>query len=437
VKDLKGAIDALSLVRPGPAGAGMKDAYIRRSHGQEDVEYIHPRLEPILKDRYGVLLYEEDVMAVGATLTGGDLADGDLLRRAIKKSNGDRGALRAEFLKKARNSGVQGNAAQAAWVQIEKFAKYGFCRAHASGYGVLAWRSTLLKARYPAQYFCAIMNNHAGMYPSRVHLEESRRMGVHVLPPCVNTSRDEFVTEGLHCIRVGLSRVGGLTERTREAIHAVRKRRPFASLGDFLRRVPLAFKEAEALILAGSFAFTGRTRPELLYRLRVGFDGARKVAKRGGESLFTGDLCPAEDTRLKEYDLPTLIRHEAEILGLFVSGHPIASIRRHLPGDMVTTQDFADHAGRTVTVAGILSARRKTRTETKGELMEFVTLEDEFGLVECTLFPSVYRRCGGNFRTVGPYVARGKVEDRFGSCTLTVDRIEVWKGKDRDRSDGP
>jgi DNA polymerase III alpha subunit len=326
---------------------------------------------------------------------------------------------------------VEASVAETAWVQLEKFAKYGFCRAHASGYGVLAWRSTLLKTRYPAPYYCSIMNNHAGMYPSRVHLEESRRMGVRVLPPCVNTSGDEFVTEGLHAIRVGLSWVRGLTERVREKIHAERGRRPFASLGDFLRRVPVAFKEVEALILAGAFTFTGRTRPELLYRLRVGFDGAREEAKRGGDTLFTGDLCPGSETTLPEYDLPTLLRHEGETLGLFVSGHPLAAIRDRLPSIVVPTKDFDDHAGRRVAVAGILSARRKTRTETKGELMEFVTLEDEFGLVECTLFPSTYRRWGGNFRTVGPYLAEGKVEDRFGSCTLTVDRIEVWDGEGR------
>jgi DNA-directed DNA polymerase III PolC len=424
VKDLAGVIDALSLVRPGPAGAGMKDAYIRRAHGAEPVTVLHERLAPILQERFGILLYEEDVMAVAAALTGGDLADGDLLRRAIKRAGGEaRDRLQETFVAQAVRTGVGPKVARAAWAQLDQFAKYGFCRAHASGYGVLAWRSTLLKARYPVPYFCAIMNNHAGMYPSRVHLEEAKRMGVRVLPPCVNVSRDDFTTEGTDAIRVGLLRVQGLTERAREGIHLARRRRPFASLGDFLRRVPVAFKEAEALILAGAFGFTGRTRPELLYLLRVNFEGERREAKRGNDTLFAEDFPPGGKVRLKEYDPWTRLRLEAEVLGLFVDGHPMAVLRPRFPEEVLPTKDLASASGRRAAVAGILAARRKTRTESKKEIMEFVTLEDEFGLAECTLFPKTFRRFGGRFQTMGPYLAEGKVENRFGSATLTVERI--------------
>ena len=132
-------------------------------------------------------------MAVSAALTGGSLADGDLLRRAIKKTEGEeRERLRREFVRRAGASGVSARDAEAVWVHLEKFAMYGFCRAHASGYGVLAWRSAILKARFPVEYYCAVMNNHAGMYPSRVHLEEAKRMAPPGFTFCT-TNMGEYV----------------------------------------------------------------------------------------------------------------------------------------------------------------------------------------------------------------------------------------------------
>jgi DNA polymerase III alpha subunit len=402
----------------------MKDAYVRRAHGDEPVAHLHPRLEPILNERFGILLYEEDVMACAAALTGGTLADGDLLRRAIKKSGKEeRARLKAEFVRRARASGVRGRDAEAVWTHLEKFAEYGFCRAHAAGYGVLAWRSALLKARYPAAYACAVMNNHAGMYPARVHLEEAKRMGVRVRPPCVNASADGFSLDADGSLRVGLARVHGLAERTRERIFEARDRKPFASLAGFLRRVPAAFREVEALVLGGAFDFTGRTRPELLYRLRVLFECEREEGRRRHGALFGEDLCPGAGLRLPQYDPWTLLRREGEVLGLFAGDHPMAVLRPDLPPGTVPAARLPDHAGKRVAVAGILSARRGTRTARTKEKMAFVTLEDESGLVECTLFPRAYRRWGGRFRSAGPFLASGRVEDRFGSCTLSADAV--------------
>ncbi len=425
VKDLDATIDALSLVRPGPAGAGMKEAYVRRASGAEPVVYPHPRLANLLAGRFGVLLYEEDVMAAVAALTDGTLAEGDLVRRAVAKSEGeeDRRALRADFLRRARACGVDGAGAEAVWGQVVKFAKYAFCRAHAAGYGVLAHRSAALKARFPTAYACAVMNNHAGMYPSRVHLEEARRRGVGILPPDVNLSADRFVTEGGDAVRVGLSRVRALSRRTREAMYAERGRRPFESLGDFLRRVPVSWPEAENLIRAGAFSFTGRTRPELLYRLRVAFPGARREAGRGGGHLFSGDLCPAEGMRLPEYDPLAVLRLELESLGLFVSGHPMRALRGHLDGKAVSAVALGGLSGRRASVAGLLSARRSTRTEKGDRLMGFATLEDETGLCECTFFPASWKRCKPLLRGLGPFLAKGRVEDHFGAVSLTVEGL--------------
>jgi DNA-directed DNA polymerase III PolC len=433
VRDLEGTIDALSLVRPGPAGSGMKDAYVRRAAGLEPDPALPEAVAAVIGKRHGVLLYEEDVMACAAALTGGTLADGDLLRRAIAKGKQDKNLLRKEFLRKAIGSGADPDVAAEVWAQMEKFSSYAFCRAHAAGYGVLAHRSAAMKARFPAQYACAVMNNHAGMYPSRVHFEEAKRTGVRTLPPCVNRSGDAFETEGPDAIRVGLGRVRSLTERTREALIAERARRPFESLGDFLRRVRAAYRETEALVRAGAFGFTGLTRPELLYRLRAASGGERKGSKPEGETFFRGDLCPAEDLRLPEYDPWKVLELEEETLGLFVSGHPMALLKPKLGGKTVAAAELGSRAGKRAAVAGVLSAHRRAWTAKKKEEMEFATLEDETGLAECTLFPAAFQRFGGRFRSIGPYFAEGRVEDRAGSATLTVSRIVRIDREGRER----
>ena len=196
-RDLDGAIAALSLIRPGPAGSGMKERFIRRARGLEPVEFLDPRLAEPLGDTYGVMLYEEDVMAVSAALAGLSLADGDMLRRAVAgiESPEDEEALRRVFVARAERNDTSPAVAAQAWSEIRRFAAYAFCKAHASGYGVLAWQGSWLKAHHPAAFAVAILNNHTAMYDQRVHLEDARRHGVEIRLPCVNRSGAEFTLE--------------------------------------------------------------------------------------------------------------------------------------------------------------------------------------------------------------------------------------------------
>jgi DNA polymerase III alpha subunit len=178
--DLDGSIAALSLIRPGPAGSGMKDRFIRRVRGREPIDHLDPRLAPLLESTYGVLLYEEDVMAVGAGLAGLTLAEGDLLRRAIAEmeSEGEEADVRATWIDRAIRNGTTPAVAEAVWKELRRFGAYAFCKAHASGYGVLAYQGAYLKAHHPAAFAVAILNNHTAMYEQRVHLEDARRHGV-------------------------------------------------------------------------------------------------------------------------------------------------------------------------------------------------------------------------------------------------------------------
>ncbi|HEY6865670.1 MAG TPA: DNA polymerase III subunit alpha, partial [Candidatus Eisenbacteria bacterium] len=196
---LEETIAAVALIRPGAAESGMKELFCRRHRGLEPASFAHPRLEAVLGARHGVMLYEEDVMCVAAAVAGLSLAEGDDLRRAISAARGDEEfrALERGFVARCGASGVEPATALAVWRDLTRFAAYAFCKAHAAGYGTLGWQCAALKARFPAEYAVGVLNHHAGMYPTWVHVEDLRRHGVEFRPPCVNASAwDTTLEEG-------------------------------------------------------------------------------------------------------------------------------------------------------------------------------------------------------------------------------------------------
>ncbi|HEY3216002.1 MAG TPA: DNA polymerase III subunit alpha [Candidatus Eisenbacteria bacterium] len=202
-RTLDETIAAVALVRPGPAESGMKEAFCRRHRGLEPAAFLHPRLEPALRATHGVMLYEEDVMCVAAALSGLALADGDELRRAISAARSDEEfrALERGFVARAAAAGVEAEVAGAVWRELARFAAYAFCKAHAAGYGALAYQSAYLRAHFPTEYAVGVLNHHAGMYATWVHVEDLRRLGVRFLAPCVqrsgwNTVLEEVSAEG-------------------------------------------------------------------------------------------------------------------------------------------------------------------------------------------------------------------------------------------------
>src|SRR6185503_19570938 len=201
---LADTVAAVALVRPGPSESGMKEAFCRRRRGLEPVTYPHERLRDALAETEGILLYEEDVMRVAAALCGLPLAEGETLRRAIAHARGDEEFrfLERGFLAQAARAGVGEEDAHKVWRELSRFAAYAFCKAHAAGYGQLAWQSAALKCRFPAEWAVGILNHHAGMYPTWVHVEDLRRGGIHrapvtFLPPCVERSSWDTTLEPL------------------------------------------------------------------------------------------------------------------------------------------------------------------------------------------------------------------------------------------------
>ncbi|RPJ40864.1 MAG: hypothetical protein EHM19_12990, partial [Candidatus Latescibacterota bacterium] len=417
---MAGTIDAHSLIRPGPASSGMKEAFVRRAHGLEPVSVPHPAMAELLAESHGVLLYEEDVMAVASRIAGITLEEGDLLRRKISKARDEESmrALADGFLARAIRRGVHPKAAKEIWALLARFSGYSFCRAHAAGYGVLAYQTAYLKANRPAEHAVALLNNHQGMYPLRVHVEEARRRGIGILLPCANRSGEEFTLEEGR-IRVGLSLVRVLSEAVRQRIFA---ERPFRSLADFLRRARPARREAENLIVVGAFDWTGAGRSELLWELYGTYEGHRKEWRRE-PGMFDAVLEGPERPKLREFSLEERLRHEIEVLGLAISAHPIALFRGNgRAGRFEDSRELARRGRGPVRLLGIPAAARRVPTS-KGEDMFFLTLEDEYDLVECTLFPAVFRRHAADVRGAGPFAVEGTIEEQYGARTVNVRRV--------------
>ena len=454
-RNVRECIAAVAIIRPGAAAGGAKESYIRRVHGEEPIIYHHPLLRDLLEDAHGTVLYEEDVMCIASRMASITLTEGDVLRSALKKCQSDDDLIDLEnyFLEKTIKTGVEASVAQTVWKDLRKFASYCFSKAHASGYGVLAYQSAWLKAHHPVEFSCAVLNNHAGMYSTRTIVEEVKRLGVTVLSPCVNRSEEGFrleVLEGAERatrgdadpmrraakgIRCGLSRIKGLSESSRQRILTGR---PFVSLLDFIRRSPMPRREVEALILAGAFDGVDSIRtnhlnhPQLLWELESTHDRERG---NGALGFLTESDCRLDYPPLEDYSSWDKLQNQLSILELVPSSHPLALLRDELDRDSTSsrraslpisrTVDAVRHTGHRMRTAGLIAASRRVKT-VRGDFLLFVTIEDEVGLLEATLFPPAYRRFGARLRELGPYIFEGRLQDDHGALNLEVDHVERW-----------
>jgi len=427
--DIRGLMQALALIRPGAASLGMKESFVRRIRGLEPVPALDPRLDSILGATRGVLLYEDDVLLVAAALGGLSLPEADRFRRAVTKCRTDDERLRLsrDFLGRCRAAGAAPGLSADLWVQMAKFNAYSFCRAHAASYARLAWANAWLKAHHPAEFWIGALNNNASMYPHWVYLEEARRSGARPLLPCVNRSGREFALED-GAIRTGLGRIRGISERTVESILADR---PFEDLRELLARSAVRPGEAEALIRCGALDFTGRPRPVLILELHTGLGRARKLPGVG--RLLDQGCDPAAAALPGDYPLARKAADEWELLELWSRAHPLAALRPDLTaGGAVASGMLPGLIGRRVRLAGMAAAGRRTRAE-GGRMMAFLTLSDEEGLVEATMFPDVYGRSrriladGG----LGPFVVEGVVESQYDALSITAQRVASLQGEVR------
>lgn len=426
-------IAAIALIRPGPSSGGMKDVFLRRHLGYEEQEQNDPLPRSTLRATHGVMLYQEDVLRVARDAAGFTLAEADSLRKAItgKRSPERMAALRERFIEGGVERGLSRKDAGAIFRSVERFASYSFCKAHAATYGTIAFEAAFLKAHFPAEMLAAVMANHAGFYRTGVYVEEARRLGIRILPPCVNRSAPGFRPEGpvssggaAGAVRVGLRSVKGLSEATIAAIVQQRNRKDFQSLDGFLRRVAPPRNEAESLLLSGGFDFTGISRPGLLWQLKAAAGEAlcSRSRCREGEELFPqpppAPLSPLP--RIPDYSTAKKLEIEFEQLGFTPTAHPLSLFTAAAARERTTPcSRIPARAGRRVRVAAWVVTSRRIRTGT-GRMMKFLTLEDTTGIVEAVLFPSLYSRLGPASRGRGPFLVEGRVESRLGFPSLNV-----------------
>jgi DNA-directed DNA polymerase III PolC len=415
---LRGIADlvaALALVRPGPGSGEAKAAFIRRAHGEEAAQPPHLRLEPLLRETHGMLLYDEDLMVAIAAMTGLTLGQADALRERLVQ--GEEG-LEEEFLRRAEHTGVLRAEALEVWRAVERFAAYSFNKAHATSYAELAWRSTFLKVHHPVELACAVLNNYAGAYPLRTVAADFARNGVRLLAPSVNASGPHCAIES-GAVRVGLSSIKHLARKNLERIL---ERRPFGEVRALLQEVPLSRRELRALVLCGacddlaplSASLYPVAHEELLEQLEQSrtLDG---FVARG----------PA-GARADAYQRLVRINNELTVLDMHLTDHPMGVLRSEATRvGCVATGALSGLVGESVQIAGVVAASRRHRTQA-GQLMQFVTLEDEQGLVESVLFPSRYLALGDPVTNPGPFLVRGTVAEDHRDVHLVVTDVKPF-----------
>jgi DNA polymerase-3 subunit alpha len=394
-------IAAGALYRPGPLDSGMVDVFINRKHGREPVTYPHPALEPVLKDTYGVIVYQEQVMQISQVLGGYTLGRADLLRRAMGKKKAEvMQAERAGFLEGCKKNNVDLKVAGEIFDLMEKFAEYGFNKSHSAAYGLVTLHTAWLKAHYPVEFMAALLTSEKENTDKVVlHIGEARASGIQVLPPDVNQSDMEFgAVEGK--IRFGLGAIKGVGESAIESILEARKEGPFKSLFDFCERVDsrrVNRKVLEALVKAGAFDFEKRPRRQLFESIEKAMNrgsSSQKDKAAGQSSLFGmlgggGAAAALKDdyVAVEEWTEKERLSFEKEAIGFYVSGHPLHQYDKELKryARPITAVQRARRDDK-LTIAGIVAAMRERPTKT-GKRMAWVTLEDLSGSIELVCFP--------------------------------------------------
>jgi DNA polymerase III alpha subunit len=417
---------ALALYRPGPLSGGLKDAFVRRHRGLEPADYIHPALESLLAETYGVILYQEQVLQIANELAGLSLSDADLLRRAM--SHFDPGkqmiTLKEKFVCGASAlHGVPQPVSERVWELMAAFAGYGFPKAHAASYAQVAWRAAWCKAHYPARFLAGVLANWGGYYPQRVYLNEARRAGLKIYPPLVNHAQPEFtsaILDGEEVLIAGLNQVRDLTQRTQARIL---NQRPFASLQDFLARADPRPIEAQNLVRCGALQGFG-TIPALLHRLENG-------SWRGGQlSLFSFEPASSGDAPAEDWSLNEKSAAEEAILGVSVSIHSLELKAAQIAAaGAVTTLDAAARVGEVVRIAGTRQTWRRHRTS-QGSYIYFMSFDDLEGMLDVVINDEVYRRSRRDLSERGPYFLEGTVErhQTSGEPFIRAERIWVIPG---------
>jgi DNA polymerase-3 subunit alpha len=418
-----------ALFRPGPLGSGMVDDFVKRKHGRQKVAYLHPKLAQVLSETYGVIVYQEQVMQIASVLAGFTMSQADILLNAMRKKIVEQMDLqREDFVKGCVSQGVAEKTAGAVFDQMAHFAGYGFNKAHSASYAILAVRTGYLKTHYPAEFMAATLTSEMDNSDRVVVLiNECRRMGIRVLPPDVNEGHVDFRATPRGDIQYGLAAIRNVGRSAIEAmIHARREHGPFEDVFDLAGRVDLRLvnrRVLESLVSAGALDSLRGHRAQQMKAVPVALDLGQRIQRErdSGQTSLLSALDEQENIDLRPRRLPEAepwsdglaLAREKEVLGLYVTGHPLARYEREL--GLFATSSISDLPeltdGEPVRLGGII-AHVKTTNDRKGERMAFVTLEDFTGRVELVVFSSCYAKRNDHIKRDLAVIVEGKVSTR-------------------------
>ncbi len=413
-------VAASSIIRPGVSRSGMMKEYIWRFHNPDKFKYLHPIMEQQLGETYGVMVYQEDVLKICHHFAGLDLADADVLRRAMSgkyRSRVEFQKIVDKYFDSCRMQGHSEEVTKEVWRQIESFAGYSFSKAHSASYAVESYQSLYLKSYFPLEFMTAVLNNFGGFYQAWVYINEARRCGASIELPCVNRSSYTNTING-STIWLGLVYIANLESNTANAIVDERVRNgPFASLADFVDRVPITLEQAILLIRLNALRFIGVSKQQLLWEVHLLLRRAVAVPTDG--SLFT--------TVARQFVMPSLEHSavddafdEIELLGFPVTMSYFDLLQTSFRGEL-RAHEIASHVGQTVRMLGALVTIKYVRT-IRSDIMHFGTFFDANGeFFDTVHFPQSSRQYP--FKGPGVYLIKGKIVEEFGFPSIEVEKM--------------
>ncbi|MFA5146009.1 MAG: DNA polymerase III subunit alpha [Candidatus Omnitrophota bacterium] len=435
-------VSLLALFRPGPIGSGMLDDFMKRKHGEVKIRYDHELLEPILKETYGIIVFQEQVMRIASTLAGFSLAQADNLRRAMAKKTPEVMAqVRQHFVDGCLNNDIDRKTADRIFNQIEYFAGYGFNKSHSAAYAMISYRTAYLKANYPVEFMTALLTSEKdNLDKIAAYINEAVRMGIKILPPDINESFANFTVIG-ESIRFGLVAVKNVGQGAIDSIITMRQKDGrFKSIYDFTERVDPRLvnrKVIESLIKCGAMDSLGLFRSQLAAIIDKALEAAGNIHKdkMNGQLSFFDKFQDEENFKKTFQDIPNiqewpenqLLAYEKELLGFYITKHPLARFEKLLNtySTCEITSLETQRDGDEILLGGIISKVKFTVTRKTNEKMAIVTLEDLSGTVEVLVFPSTFAKWGNLVKQDGMVFMKGRLNMREEEPKLIASEIST------------
>jgi len=419
-------IALLALYRPGPIGSGMLDDFMQRKHNRVPIKYDHKKIEAILKETYGIIVYQEQIMQIASTLAGFSLAEADLLRRAMSKKIPEvMEKQRKNFVFGCVKNGISNAIANRIFDLVEHFSGYGFNKSHSAAYAMISYYTAYLKANFPVEFMTALLTSERDNTDKIVeYVNETTRMGLKVLPPDINESDALFKVVDQKTIRFGLLAVKNVGHGAIESILQARKDGPFTSLENLCQRIDLRLvnrKVIESLIKCGALDYFGLPRAQMFVSLDKIMDFASKVGRekaKGQLSFFEQGFTQNSFnymvnnlSHVKEWPQPQLLAFEKEMLGFYVTGHPLARYAHQLRrfSSFSTANLSQCNDGADIKLIGLITKIKQTLTRAKQEKMAILKLEDLDGIVEILVFPVAFQKVARYLQPNTVVLVRGRL----------------------------